>query len=153
MGDERRLSRNDWEALLHAPLHVYAAVASVDGEPVEAQFRRLREEIEAARSLFTATSVGQGMSDALAANLDVLWDGYQAADRSVRDGLKRASKVLRRLPEPESTDIPDWLLLVAVRIAEARRTVGEEPISPAEAKTIKDVADWLDRPPPTISPG
>jgi hypothetical protein len=154
MGDRRRLSKSDWEALLHAPFHVYAVVAAVDGEPVEAQFRRLREEIEAAPGAFGDGTIGREMGDALAGSLDVLWDGYHAADRSPRDGLKRAAKVLKKkATEVEASAVIDWLVGLAVHVAEASRTVGEPTISLGEMNAIRDVAGWLDRPAPTSGQG
>lgn len=145
MGSPDRLSRGDWEAVLHAPLLVYSTVASVDGAPMEAQFRRLREEILAGRGAFAEASIGHTMIEALAENLDVLWEGYQASSRSAQDGLKRLMKVLRKAPEEESVTIRDWLLVLAMQIAEARRMVGETSVSPTEDEAIRDLAAWLDR--------
>lgn len=148
MGDPGRLERGDWEAVLHAPFHVYSAVASIDGEPLEAQFRRLGDEIASGGGVFAEGTIGRTMIDALAENMEPLWAGYQASGRSVKDGLKRATEALRRAPDDESTAIRDWLLNLALRIAEVRRTVGAESVSPEEASTIRDVADWLERPGP-----
>lgn len=148
MGDPGRLERGDWEAVLHAPFHVYSAVASIDGEPLEAQFRRLGEEIASGSGVFAEGTIGRTMIDALAENMEPLWAGYQASGRSVKDGLKQAVKALCRAPEDESVAIRDWLLVLALAIAEVRRTVGAESVTPDEASTIRDVADWLDRPLP-----
>jgi len=148
MGDPGRLNRGDWEAVLHAPFHVYSAVASIDGEPLEAQFRRLGDEIASGGRVFAEGTIGRTMIDALAENMEPLWAGYQASGRPVKDGLKQAVKALRGAPEDESVAIRDWLLVLALAIAEARRTVGAESVSPDEANTIRDVADWLDRPLP-----
>lgn len=148
MGDPGRLDRGDWEAVLHAPFHVYSAVASIDGEPLEAQFRRLGEEIASGSGVFAEGTIGRTMIDALAENMEPLWAGYQASGRSVKDGLKRATKALRRAPDDESIAIRDWLLVLALAIADARRTVGTESVTPDEASTIRDVADWLELPGP-----
>ena len=148
MGDPGRLNRGDWEAVLHAPFHVYSAVASIDGEPLEAQFRRLGEEIASGGGVFAEGTIGRTMIDALAENMEPLWAGYQASARPVKDGLTRATKALPQAPDDESVAIRDWLLALALAIAEARRTVGAESVSPDEANTIRDVADWLDRPLP-----
>jgi len=148
MGDPGRLTRGDWEAVLHAPFHVYSAVASIDGEPLEAQFRRLGDEIASGGRVFAEGTIGRTMIDALAENMEPLWAGYQASARPVKDGLTRATKALRQAPDDESVAIRDWLLALALAIAEARRTVGAESVSPDEANTIRDVADWLDRPLP-----
>ena len=148
MGDPGRLNRGDWEAVLHAPFHVYSAVASIDGEPLEAQFRRLGDEIASGGGAFVEGTIGRTMIDALAENMEPLWAGYQASGRSVEDGLKRATKALRGAPEDEAVAIRDWLLVLALRIAEARRTVGAESVSPDEASTIQGIADWLERPVP-----
>ncbi len=148
MGDPDRLTRGDWEAILHAPFHVYSAVASIDGTPLEAQFRRLGEEIASGSGVFVEGTIGRTMIDALVENMEPLWAGYQASGRSVEDGLKGATKALRRAPEGEAVAIRDWLLVLARRIAEARRTIGAESVSPDEASTIRDIADWLERPLP-----
>ena len=148
MSDPGRLKRGDWEAVLHAPFHVYSAVASIDGEPLEAQFRRLGDEIASGGGVFAEGTIGRTMIDALAENMEPLWAGYQASARPVKDGLTRATKALRQAPDDESVAIRDWLLVLALAIAEARRTVGAESVSPEEASTIRDVADWLDRPLP-----
>lgn len=148
MGDPGRLERGDWEAVLHAPFHVYSAVASIDGEPLEAQFRRLGDEIASGGGVFAEGTIGRTMIDALAENMEPLWAGYQASGRSVKDGLKQAVKALRRAPDDESIAIRDWLLVLALAIADARRTVGTESVTPDEASTIREVADWLERPAP-----
>lgn len=148
MADLEKLSRDDWEALVQAPFRVYSTIAPADGEPMEAQFRALREEVEAARSVFEPTTIGHAMIDGVASNLDVLWETYQTSNRSPKDGLKRAVKALRRAPEPESIQIRDWLLMLAVRIAAVRRVVGDETVTPNEASAIHDLAGWLGRPEP-----
>ncbi len=153
MGDPGRLKRGDWEAVLHAPFHVYSAVASIDGEPLEAQFRRLGDEIAAGAGTFAEGTIGRTMLEALAENMEPLWAGYQASDRSVSDGLKRARKALRRVPDDESVAIRDWLLVLALAIAEARRTVGAESVTPDEAGTIRDIASWLEVPAPELGLG
>lgn len=148
MGDPKRLERDDWEAIVHAPFHVYSAVASIDGTPLEAQFRRLGEELEVGRGTFAESTIGRTMVETLTENLDALWAGYHALGRSSEDGLNRAMKALGKAPDGEALAIRDWLLVLAKRIAEARRTVGAEAISLDEASTIRDIAAWLDRPAP-----
>lgn len=151
MGDREKLSRDDWEAVIQAPFRVYSTIAAVDLGPMEAQFRTFRDEVEAGRSVFAHETIGFAMIEALAANLDVLWDAYRASDRSSKDGLKRAVKALRRAPELESAEIRDWLLVLAGRIASVRRVIGDGSVSADEARVIRDLADWLDRPEPEIA--
>jgi hypothetical protein len=152
MGGPKPLSRDDWEAILHAPFHVYSAVASADGVPSESEFRSLRDGIEASRAAFGGIGVGHEMIETLAGNLDVLWAGYQASGRSAKDGVKRAVKALRRVQEAESAAIRDWLLLLGIQVAEARKIIGEEPVNPGEQQVIAEVAAWLERPLPTADP-
>lgn len=148
MGEADRLRKGEWEAILHAPFHVYSAVASADGEPMEAQFRALREQLEHGRASFADGTVGRTMVETLAANLDALWAGYQAAGRSPKDGLGRARKALDRIPDQASIDVRDWMIGLAGRIAAARRTIGEGAVSDAEREVLSSVASWLDRPSP-----
>lgn len=153
MGDPDRISRGDWETILHAPFQVYRLVASAEGEPTEAQFRRLTEEIVGARGHFSDGTIGLTMTETLAANLDPFWAAYQAAERSPKDGLKRVKKALRKAPDDESLAIRDWLVALAARIADASREVGAESVTEAERRAIAEVAGWLDRPRPEREPG
>jgi hypothetical protein len=153
MGGPKPLSRDDWEAILHAPFHVYSAAASADGVPSATQFRRLREEIDAGPGAFAGAGVGHEMMATLAGNLDVLWAGYQASGRSVRDGVKRVVKSLGKISEAESAAIRDWLLLLAIHVAEARKVIGGESVNPDEQKVIAEVGSWLERTLPTVDPG
>src|SRR3970040_662710 len=109
MGDPGRLNRGDWEAVLHAPFHVYSAVASIDGKPLEAQFRRLGDEIASGGGVFAEGTIGRTMIDALAENMEPLWAGYQASARPVKDGLTRATKALRQGADDEVVAIRRWL--------------------------------------------
>lgn len=52
------------------------------------------------------------------------------------------------MPQDDGTAIKDWLLLLAVRIAEVRRLMGETSISSKEADVIRDLAGSLGRPIP-----
>lgn len=143
------LSRDDWEALIHAPFHAYVHVAgSEDEEPIAAQFRLLVDEINAGQEHFPDGSIGRTLTTTLNANLDALWAGFQASGRSAKDGLTRGRKVLDRLDAAESIAIRDWIVALTVAIAEARRTVGTDAISDDETRAIADVAGWLDRPVP-----
>lgn len=151
MSHTERFQRDDWEAILHAPFHAYTHVGSADGTPIEAQFRCLVEEIEAGQETFDEESLGRTMATALNGNLDVLWAGFQAAGRSPKDGLGRARKALEKAEDSESAAIRDWILAMAVRVAEARRVLGTGAVSPAEDDAIVDVAAWLDRPLPAAS--
>ncbi len=148
MGSES-LSQDDWEAILHAPFRVYTLVASADGPPVESQYRHLGEAILAGRESFGEGTVGRTMVDTLVANQDVLWAGYQASGRSPKDGLKRAVKALRQVPEGESAAVRAWLVALGITIGEVRRTVGEATISESEQLAIRDLTKWLDSPIPT----
>src|SRR3972149_7925400 len=124
MGDPGRWNGGDWEAVLHAPFHVTSAVASIDGEPLEAQFRRLGEEIASGGGVFAEGTIGRTMIDALAENMEPLWAGYQASARPVKDGLTRATKALRKAPEDEAVALRDWLLALALGVAGGRRAGG-----------------------------
>jgi hypothetical protein len=126
-------------------------VASADGEAMEAQFRRLREEIAAAPSVFGDLTIGHMAAEALSADLDGIWDAYQAAGQSPRDGLKRAIKALRRVPDPESRAYRHWLLTLAMQIADATRSMGDPRVSPNEAEVIRVLAESLDEPEPDVS--
>lgn len=150
MGDPAKLKRDDWEALLHAPFAVYSSVAGADEPAMEAQFRRLGDEIVAGQGAFPDATIGRAMADAVAANMDMLWGAYHASGRKPQDVIKRAVKALRRAPEDEAVAIRDWLLVMAVRIANASRTSGEAAVSPAESTAIRDLAGWLKRPMPEI---
>lgn len=151
MTDARDLSRDEWEALMHAPFHAYVHVAgSEDEEPIAAQFRLLVDEINAGQEQFPDGSLGRTLVTTLNANLDALWAGFQASGRSAKDGLSRARKVLDRGDPGDSTAIRDWLIGLAIAVAEARRTVGTDAISDDERKAIADVAGWLDRPVPGV---
>ncbi|MEK6720799.1 MAG: hypothetical protein AABZ33_09040 [Chloroflexota bacterium] len=153
MGDPERISRDDWETILHAPFQVYSLVAAADGEATEAQFRRLSEEIVMARGHFSDGTIGFTMAETLAANLDPFWAAYQASGRSPKDVLKRVKKALRKAPDGEAIAIRDWLLALAVRIGDARRGMGVDVISSNEAIAIRDLAGWLDRPVPAVPEG
>lgn len=150
MGDPDRISRGDWETILHAPFQVYRLVASAEGVATEAHFRRLTEEITGARGHFSDGTIGLTMAETLAANLDAFWAAHQATDRSPKDGLKRVRKALRKAPEDESLAIRDWLVSLAVRIADARREMGAGSVSEGEQGAITDLAGWLDRPTPEM---
>lgn len=140
------LKRGEWESVLHAPFHVYSVVARVDGEPDEAQFRRLGEEIVAGRAIFPDGSLGARIADALADNVDPLWAAYQASGRSPKDGLVRARKALKRTTDEESIAIRDWWISLGIRVAEVRRTLGTDAVSDNETGAISEIAGWLKRP-------
>jgi hypothetical protein len=148
VADGGRLENDDRDAILYAPFDVYATVASADGPPGAAQFRRMCDEIEAARGTFAHDTVGRTMVTTLAMDLEPLWAAYHESARPARDGLKRAAKALRKVPDDEAIAIGDWLIVLAVRIAESNRMVGGAMISVEEAAAIRDVAGWLDRPVP-----
>ncbi len=148
MGDQVRLSGDDWEALLRLPFAAYSAASQAGEAAGAAQFRRFHEELDAGRAAFAEGTTGASLTDALAANPDTLWSAYHAEGKSPEDAAKRGMKVLRKVPEAESIAIRDWLLLVALRVAAAYRVVGEEPVSRDEAYAIRDLAKWLDRPLP-----
>ena len=145
------LSRTEWEALLQMPLGVYSAVVEAGDEALEAQYRRFQEELGAGASAFAAGTTGATLVDALSANLDSLWATFHASERSPEDAVKRGAKVLRKVPEAESVALRDWLLLMAVHIAAASRTVGEAPVSPDEVSVIQHLAKWIKRPVPVIN--
>jgi len=153
MADPVNLPREDWEALLQAPLGVYAAVAAAGGEATAAQFRRLREELAGAEGSFAAGSTGRLMVESVSANLDLLWEAQQVAGRTPADVVKRAVRALGRVPREESEAIRDWLAVLAVRIAEADRVVGEGPLTWDELDAIRALAGWLRRPVPRIGQG
>lgn len=148
-----RLGRDDWESILHAPLHAYVHVGGADAPLMEAQFRRLTDEIAAGREAFADGSLGQLMVVGLAENLDPLWAGFHAAGRSPRNGLSRARKALRKADDAESEAIRDWIVALAAHVAEASRTLGTDAVSPAETEALRDVAAWLDRPLPRANRG
>ena len=150
MGDPDRISRNDWETILHAPFQVYRAVASVDEKPTEAQFRRLSEEIVGGRGHFSDGTIGLTMTETLSANLDPFWAAFQGSGRSTKDGLKKVKGALKKAPDDESVALRDWLVGLAVQIAEAHRQVGSGPVTESEAAAIRDIAGWLDRPAPDV---
>lgn len=150
MGDAPDLSRTEWESLLHAPLCVYTAAAAAEAEATQAQFRCLREEVAAARQAFADGTIGRMLAETVTANLDVLWAAYQGSGRHPRDDLKRAREVLDRAPAEESAAVRDWLIVLAIRVAQADRTVGEPPVSSEEASAIRDIAGWLQRPIPPL---
>lgn len=143
-----RFSSDQWEHILHAPFHAYMHVGGADGPPIEAQFRRLTEELTAGRESFLDGTLGSLVAAALTENLDALWEGFRAAARSPKDGLVRARKTLDRAEEADSAAIRDWVITMAIGIAEARRVLGSEAVSPTEAAAVSDVADWLQRPLP-----
>ncbi|MDP1839028.1 MAG: hypothetical protein Q8L19_11055, partial [Reyranella sp.] len=140
--------RDDWEALLQAPFAVYSTVAGADEPATEAQFRRLGDEILAGQGAFPDATIGRAMAEAVAANVDMLWGAYHASGRKPHDVIKRAVKALGRAPDDEAVAIRDWLLAMAVRIAEASRMAGEAAVSPVETSAIRDLAGWLQRPMP-----
>lgn len=145
------LSRDEWEAIMHAPFHAYVHVAkSEDAEPIAAQFRILIDEINAGQEHFPEGSLGRLLTSTLNANLDALWAGFQVSDRSARDGLTRARKVLDRADPGESATIRDWIVSLTVAVAQASRTIGTDVISDDETRAIADVAGWLDRPVPGL---
>lgn len=153
MADLENLSRDDWEALLHAPFAAYSVVAAADEAATEAQFRQLRDEIGAGADAFPDGTIGRELADAVAENLDILWSAYRASGRSPRDTLKRAAKGLRGLPDAESIAVRDWLLVVALRVARANRTMGEATVTHEEVAALVELAGWLDRPVPDILEG
>ncbi len=150
MSDPEVLSRDEWEALLHAPFCVYSALVATEPEAGEAQFRCLREEILAARQAFADGTIGWTLTESVAANLDVLWAAYQGSGRHPGDDLKRARKALDKVPDDESTAIRDWLIVLAIRVARADRTLGEPPVSHEDLSAIRDIAGWLKRPIPPL---
>ena len=82
------LGRDEWEAIMHAPFHAYVHVAgSEKEEPIVAQFRLLVDEINAGQEHFPEGSLGRVLTSTLNANLDALWAGFHASNRSARDGL------------------------------------------------------------------
>ncbi len=119
---------------------------------MEAQFRACRGHLEVGHGEFPDGTVGQTMVDTLTANLDALWDAYQAAGRSSKNGLGRARKALSRISDDASDGVRDWLIGLAEQIAAARRTVGEGSISKSELDVMSSVAEWLDRPLPDQPP-
>ncbi len=148
MGDPARISKGEWEVILHAPFQVYSTVAGADGEPSEAQFRRFAEELERSRTAFGPGTIGHTMIQTLTGNLDALWLAYHANGREPRDGLRRLTKALRTAPDDESFAIRDWLLTLAIEIAAARHDMGDDTISDTEIGAMRDVAGWVDRPLP-----
>jgi len=136
---------------VHAPLCVYSVVANADGEAIEGQFLRFREEIAAGPRVFEDLTIGRAAAEALAANLDVFWDAYHAAGRSPKDGVKRAAKALRRTPDEEGRAYRQWLLALALQIADVRHGMGEPRVSPGEAEAIRELAGWLGEPAPEIA--
>ena len=143
------LGPDDWEAIMHAPFHAYVHVAgSGDQEPIAAQFRLLVDEINAGQEHFPDGTLGRTLTSTLNSNLDALWAGYQESGRSAKDGLIRARKVLDRVDGQESAAIGDWIITLAVAVAETRRTMGTDAVSDTESKAIAEIADWLDRPVP-----
>ncbi len=136
---------------MHAPFHAYVHVAgSEKEEPIAAQFRLLVDEINAGQEHFPEGSLGRVLTTTLNANLDALWAGFQASDRSAKDGLTRARTVLDRANPVESAAIRDWIVALTVSVAEASRTVGTDVISDDETHGIADVAEWLERPMPGL---
>ena len=77
MAGAEGISKRSWETLVFAPLHVYSHVASADGPPTEAQFRRLMEELESAREAFGAETVGGQLVAALVSNIDPCLDPFR----------------------------------------------------------------------------
>ncbi len=150
MSDPADLSRDEWESLLHAPICVYLTVVATETEATEAQFRCLREEIAAAGQAFADGTIGWTLAEAVTANLDVLWAAYQSSGRHPGQDLKRARKVLDKVPDDESAAVRDWLVVLAIRVAKADRTVGDPPVSHEELSAIRDVAGWLRRPIPPL---
>lgn len=149
MGDPDRISRGDWETLLHAPFRVYSLVAGAEGEePGVAQFRALTESLHAATGHFEGGTIGHVLVATLVNDLDPLWAAYGASSRSGKDGLRAVPRALREAPEDEGVAIRDWLLDLAIDVAEARRTLGERALSAPESKIIGEIAGWLDRPKP-----
>ena len=150
MSDSVELSRDEWESLLHAPFCVYSAVAATELDVTVAQFRCLRDEILAAQQTFADGTFGRTLAESVAANLDVLWSAYQNSGRHPGDDLKRARKALDKVPDEESAAIRDWLIVLAIRVARADRTVGGQPVSHEEVSAIRDIAGWLQRPIPPL---
>ena len=150
MGDSPELSREEWESLLHAPFCVYLAVIATEAEVTQAQFRALREEVAAARQAFGDGTIGWTLAETLTANLDMLWAAYQSSGRHPGHDLKRARKVLGKVPDDESAAVRDWLIVLAIRLARADRTVGKPPVSHEEVSAIRDIAGWLQRPIPPL---
>ena len=56
-------------------------VAGADGEAIEAQFMRLREEVAAGRSAFADMTIGHVVVEGLVANMDVVWEAYKFASK------------------------------------------------------------------------
>jgi len=100
---------------------------------VEAQFRRLGDEIASGGRVFAEGTIGRTMIDALAENMEPLWAGYQASGRPVKDGLKQAVKALRGAPEDESVAIRDWLLVLALAIAGALHNISPDIVQAARS--------------------
>ncbi len=153
MGDPEKLSRDDWEALLHAPFAVYSTIVAADEEATLAQFRHLNEELLTGQGTFADGSIGRAMAEAVAANADILWEAYRASGRHPRDVIRRAMGGLRQVPDEEAVAIRDWLLVLAVGVAEADRVIGEPTVSWDEASAIRELAGWLKRPMPDLAPG
>lgn len=153
MTDPTNLSRDDWEALLHAPFAAYSVVVEAEAEITSAQFRRLREELATAERRFADGTTGRTLVEAVNANLDVLWDAYLAAGHSPGDVVRRAVKALGHVAPEESEAIRDWLAMLAVRVAEADRVVGEGPMSWDELGAMRELAGWLKRPLPELRRG
>lgn len=150
MSDPANLSRDDWEALLHAPFAVYSILVESEAEVTGAQFRRLREQLASAADTFAEDTVGRTLVDSVNANLDVLWDAYLVAGRASADVIRRAAKALGRVPADESEAVRDWMLRLAVHVAESNRVVGEGPVSWDELDAIRELAGLLKRPVPKL---
>jgi len=145
-----RLGSDGLEAVVRAPFHAYRHVAEVYGDATEAQFRRLTDEIAAARARFAPGTLGASAIDLLVVRLDELLVASRESGRSHKAGLQRAERVLRKAPANESEAYRDWILELAVRVAEVTRFAGEAPVMEAETRAIAEVATWLRRPRPTI---
>lgn len=148
MGKGAELSVDDWNRLLQAPLCAYSIVTA--GKGTEAAFRRLREELGASDGSFADGTVGRSLAAAAAADLDTLWMAYLASGQDPRDGIRRAMKVLRRLPREEQLAVRAWLLELALRVAEATRMLGEPSLSDPERRAIGELAGQLRVPVPDL---
>lgn len=144
----------DWQAetLLFAPLWVYAAVAGASGMADPSQFRRFWELLEIADPGVDASSAGHAALATLRANPEASFGAFQALGDDPRKGLQRTSSVLKRLPDTEREAIARWLVEVGIRVAEASRVLGEQPISDLEVQAIRDIAKWLGAPEPDLGP-
>jgi len=140
------------ETLAFAPLSAYSALTRATGAANPNQFRRLRELLEAGDASVEAGAAGRAALADLRANIEARFADFETLDVDPKKGLERTRKVLRRLPDEEREAFARWLVELAIRIAEASRTLGEAAIDDAEVHAIRDIAKWLGAPAPDLGP-